>query len=343
MSTSHDTRGSGPEAGTDPDRDTQPDVAKAPTPQPEPSEPRLQEVGLRDLSWRDRFAILKRSAKESLDDNIPALASALAYSAFLAIPSVLLVVLGVFGLVADASTVNSMLDRLQGVIPAQAIDLIDQPMRNIAKNGSGNLVLVVVGLVLALWSVTGAMQTLMWAVNLAYERGETRGFVSKRFTALAMFACLLVAIGLVTALLIAGPYLSSWVGEQLGMETVVKWLWWTVQWPILVAGLLIAFAGIYYLAPNVDHPRWQVLSLGAFVAVVIWLAASAGFAYYASHFGSYNKTWGTLSGVIVMLTWLWLSALALLFGAEVNAEAERSRELREGQPAQNELQAPAKA
>jgi membrane protein len=343
MSTSHGT-GFDRQASQAGDRDdTTPDVVKPPMPQPEPTEARVREAGVRDLSWKDRFAILVRAVKESMDDNIPALAAALAYSFFLAIPAILIVTLGVWGLFADASSVTRLLQDLEGVIPAEAIALLETPMRNIATNQSGNLVMVGVGFAIALWSITGAMGTLMWALNVAYERGETRNFFKKRITGLGMFGCLLLAIALVAVLLILGPFLSDWVGEQLGMESVVSWIWWTAQWPLLVAGLLIAFAGVYYLGPNVDHPRWTVLSVGSVIALVVWLAASAAFAFYASNFGSYNKTWGFLSIVIVMLTWLWLSSLALLFGAEVNAETERSRELREGQPAEEELQAPAKA
>jgi membrane protein len=127
------------------------------------------------------------------------------------------------------------------------------------------------------------------------------------------------------------------------MEAVVKVLWWTAQWPILILGLLFAFATILYLGPNVDHPRWQFLSFGTVISVVVWLVASGAFAFYVSQFGSYNKAWGSLAAVIIMLTWLWLSSLALLFGAEINAEAERSRELRRGEPAEQDLQAPTAA
>jgi membrane protein len=143
--------------------------------------------------------------------------------------------------------------------------------------------------------------------------------------------------------LVLGPVLSSWVGSALGAEALVRVVWLVAQWPLLVVGLLVCFAGLLFLGPNVEHPRWRFLSFGAVLAVVVWLAVSAAFALYVSQFGAYNKTWGTLAAVVIMLTWLWLSALALLLGAEVNAEAERSRELRRGEPAERELQAPAKA
>jgi len=142
---------------------------------------------------------------------------------------------------------------------------------------------------------------------------------------------------------VLGPHVSNWVGNAVGQTTLVTWVWWVAQWPVLVGGLLVAFAGIYYLGPNVKHPRWSFLSFGSVFGIVVWLALSGLFAFYASRFSSYNKTWGSLSAVVVMLTWLWLSGLALLLGAEVNAETERSRELRQGKAAEVEFQAPANA
>jgi membrane protein len=191
--------------------------------------------------------------------------------------------------------------------------------------------------------VTGAMQNVMWALNIAYDREETRGFVRKRLAALPMIALALVGFGLCFFVLVLGPHISTWVGNAIGMHTLIKVVWWAAEWPLLVAGLLVVFAGMLYFGPNVEHPRWRFLSFGAVLAVVVWLVASGAFAFYASRFGSYNKSWGALSAVVVVLTWFWLSSLALLLGAEVNAEAERSRELRRGEPAEVELQAPAKA
>jgi membrane protein len=152
-----------------------------------------------------------------------------------------------------------------------------------------------------------------------------------------------MASALALGLLVLGPHLSRWIGDAIGNKTVVELVWWTVQWPILIGGLLLAFAVIYHLGPNVQHPKWSFISFGAVFAVLVWLIASGLFAFYASRFGSYNKAWGSLSAVVVMLTWLWISSVALLLGAEINAEAERSRELRRGEPAERELQAPAKA
>jgi membrane protein len=310
-------------------------------PQPEQKEPRLAEPTPSDLSRRDWIAIFVRAAKESMNDHVTNLAAALAYYAFLAIPAALLVAVAIFGLVADADAVTTIVNKLRSVAPEEALTLIRDTLDRVTETtSSSGITMLVVGLALALWTVTGAMDTLMWALNTAYDREETRGFVKRRLIALAMVTLLLVAFVLAFGLLVLGPALSGWIGSAVGAEAVVKVLWWTAQWPILILGLLAAFATILYLGPNVDHPRWQFLSVGTVVSVLVWLLASGGFALYVSQFSSYNKAWGSLAAVIIMLTWLWISGLALLFGAEVNAEAERSRELRRGQPAEVELQAP---
>lgn len=319
-------------------------VEEGPQPQPEHDEPRLPDPTPTTLSKRDYVAVVVRAARESMADHITNLAAALAYYAFLAIPALLLVAVGVFSLVADADAIASIVDRLQGVVPGEAVTLVEDSLSRVTEQqASSGIALTVVGAVLALWSLTGAMETLMWAMNVAYDREETRGFVRRRLTALVMVVLMVVAFGLCFGLLVLGPHLSGWIGSATGMEAVVKWLWWTAQWPVLLLGLMLAFATILYLGPNVEHPRWRFLSFGTGLAVVVWLLASGAFALFVSQLGSYDKTWGSLAGVIIMLTWLWLSALALLFGAELNAEVERSRELRRGEAAEVELQAPPKS
>ena len=313
---------------------------EAPTPQPERDEPRLQDPSLTDLSRRDYLAIAQRAVKESLNDHITNIAAALAYYGFLSIPAALMVALGVFSLVADPSAVQTLVDKVGTVMPEQAKDLLDDSLTRMTQKSGGAWALIGVGGVAALWSVTGAMQNIMWALNLAYDRDETRGFLRRRLLAGLMAGCVFIAFALLLGLLVLGPHLSRWVGSALGAESVVRWAWLIGQWPILLVGLMAAFAGILYFGPNVVHPKWSFLSPGAVIAVTVWLAGSAGFAIYTSMFGSYNKAWGSLSAVVILLTWLWLTSVALIFGAEVNAETERSRELRRGEPAEVELQAP---
>jgi membrane protein len=318
-------------------------VEDAPQPQPEQSESRLGDPEPTDLSKRDYVAILKRAVKEANRDHITNLAAALAYYAFLAIPSALLIAAGVFSLVAGPHAVTTVVDKLGTIIPGEAQNLLSGSLRRMTEHQATGAVVAGIGGALALWSVGGAMQNLMWALNIAYDREETRGFVKRRLTAFVMVFFVLLGFALSFGVLVLGPHLSTWIGDAIGAKTVVKVVWWAAEWPLLVVGLLVSFAGILYLGPNVKHPRWRFLSFGSVLAVVIWLAASGAFAFYVSKFGSYNKAWGTLSAVVVMLTWLWLSGVALLLGAEVNAEAERSRELRRGEPAEVELQAPTNA
>jgi membrane protein len=282
---------------------------------------------LADLSFRDYLGVVYRGIRSALKDNVTNLAAAVAYYGFLAIPSALLVAVGAFSVFAGPHAVNTILDHLSTVMPQSAVNLLGQSLTRTTEAQSGGVIMIVVGIVLALWTLSGAMQTVMWALNAAYERDETRGFVKKRLVAVALIVCAVVSFALVFVLLILGPHASTWVGDAVGNVTVVRWVWWTAQWPILLVGLLTMFAIVLYLAPNVVPRKWQFVTPGAIFAVVVWLAASGLFAVYTSNFASYNKTWGSLAAVIVMLTWLWISALALLIGGEINAELDRCRAL----------------
>jgi membrane protein len=319
------------------------ETKEAPTPQPEQREPQLHDPGLTDLSAQDYKAILTRAGKQALAHGITDLAAALAYYSFLAIPAVLLVAVGLFSLFASPDAIATLIDKLGTVVPSQATQLIEDSLGQMNENKSGSLAMVIVGFVLALWTTMGAMTSFMRAVNRAYDREEGRGFVRQRLVAVEMVIAMGVAFLLVFGLLVLGPVMSGWIGNALDIEGAMGWLWWVVQWPILLIGLLAVFATVLYLGPNVDHPRWRFITPGSVFAVVVWLIASGLFAVYTSMFDSYNKTWGSLAAVIVMLTWLWVTGIALLLGAEINSEAERSRELRQGEPAERRIQAPSRA
>lgn len=314
-----------------------------PAPQPERHETELADPGLTDLSFRDYKAIVIRAGKQALGHGITDLAAALAYYSFLAIPAVMLVAVGLFSLFASPDAISTLIDKLGTVAPSQTTQLLEDSLRRMNENKNGSIVMVVIGFLLALWTTTGAMTAFMRSVNRAYDRDESRGFVRQRFVAVQMVVAMSVAFLLIFGLLVLGPVMSGWIGSALNIESVMGWLWWVVQWPVLLVGLLAVFATVLYLGPNIDHPRWQFVTPGAVFAVVVWLLASGLFAVYTSMFSSYNKAWGSLAAVIVMLTWLWVTGIALLLGAEINAEVERSRELRQGQPAERAIQAPSKA
>jgi membrane protein len=268
------------------------------------------------------FTIVKRAAKSAQADQITDAAAALAYYLFLALPALLLTAVGLFSLLGTESAITTMTNKLATVAPQETVTLVQQTLTHVIQNRHGGIALVAIGAVLALWTSTGAMNALMRALNRAYGRDESRNFVHQRAIALAMLLCAFVAFLLVFGLLVLGPQLSNWLGSAVGWKTGFKTIWWAAQWPILILGLALAFSAILYLGPDVEHPRWKLITLGSVLATVIWLVASGLFAVYVSKFGSYNKAWGSLAAVIIMLTWLWLSGLALLFGAEVNAEVE---------------------
>jgi len=274
---------------------------------------------------QDTWLVLRRALARARADDVTTVAQALAYSLFLAIPAAMLVVLGVFSLVADASTVESLISRAERVMPEEAATLLrDSLQRSTESTGSG-LVMTVVGFALAIWTTTSAATTLMKGITVAFDGEETRGFARKRLLAGVIVVALVLAAALVVGLLVLGPHLETWVGDAIGAPTLTAWLWWTLQWPVLVAGLLFAFAVVLYLGPDVDPRGRRLVTPGAVTALVVWLVASAGFALYSASFASYDKTWGALAAVVVTLVWLWLTSAALLFGAEVNAEVWRRR------------------
>src|SRR4051794_3907003 len=198
------------------DRAEAPDAGEAPPPQPELREPRLADPGLSDLSKRDYFAVVVRGIKSALNDNVTNLASAVAYNAFLAIPSALLVALGGFSLLAGPSAVHTIMSHLSSVMPKSAVSLLGSSLTRTTQAHSGGIAMIAVGLVLALWSLSGAMQTVMWATNMAYQRDETRNFAKKRLIALAMIIASVVSFALVFCLLVLGPQMTDWIGSAAG-------------------------------------------------------------------------------------------------------------------------------
>ena len=288
--------------------------------------PEERDSSLRDLTLADWQSVLTGAGKAFMNNHATMLASALAYSSFFAIPSVLLVTVGLFTLVAGPDTIQNVMMHFGTVLPRQATDLLSSSLKNLDAHPASSVVMTAVGFVLALWSTTGAMNAYMLAINLAFGNKDRRSFLRKRVVALEMVVALGFAFVLVAVLLIFGPEIEHLIASHLGRAgTVLDWVWWVVQWPILLGGLLAAFATLLYLGPDTERRQWRLLTPGSLVAALLWIAVSGLFAVYTSMFASYNKTWGTLSAVIVTLTWLWLTSMALLLGAEINAEVERSR------------------
>jgi membrane protein len=271
---------------------------------------------------REWWQIGVAAARSALDDHVPLLASALAYSSFFAIPSLLLVALGIFTLTSSAGTIDSLISALQDAIPEQALELFSSSLKQINANDQTSVLLIVVGALLALWSLTGAMNAFMIAISEAYGVRDPRSFFRRRWVAFELVLCFLLAVVVAGGLLVLGPTLSGWLGRATDHESLVSWIWWAAQWPLLIAALMAVLTAMLWLAP-VQRPPWRGLLPGAVLATAIWIVSSGGFALFTAHFDTYNKTCGSLSAVIVTLVWLWLTAIALLLGAEVNAEAAR--------------------
>lgn len=293
--------------------------AAGPVPAPIPPAPSPP----RPVGWRDAPAVLKASLRGALAGNVTDVAASLAYYGFLAIPAILLVAVGAFGVFAGPGTVQSLLDRLDGVVPDAALSLMNDSLTRVTESSGSGAGLAAVGLVLAVWTASSAMSALMRGLNRVHGVEEARPFAHQRLTAIALLAWSLLAIVLSFALLVFGAPLSRALGDALDARTLVGWLWWGAQWPILAAALVIAVVGILRRGPAGVRDSLRAELAGAGVAVVISVLASAAFGYYVSGFGDYGAAWGSLSAVIVMLTWLWLTSTALLLGAHVQAEVER--------------------
>lgn len=282
--------------------------------------------GSRHVSFRqavaETWSVLKTSVRKAFAGHVTDIAASVAYYAFLAIPAVLLVAVGVFGLVSSEDTIRTLVESMEGAIPDAALQLVTDTLTRVQTNSTSGAALAGVGLVVALWTASGAMNALMRGLNRVQSVTETRNIARQRGRAAVLLGWVLLAAGLSFVLLVLGPPLSDQLGEAIGAPGLVNWLWWSMHWPILIGGLFLAMAGILRLGPAGPAPPRGAVAAGALVAIVLWLTASAMFAVYTANFARYGAAWGSLSAVIVMLTWLWLSGLALLLGAQVEHEVE---------------------
>jgi len=298
-------------------------------------------MGPADLGKRSWWQTLKRSFSEFRDDNLTDWAAALTYYAVLALFPGLIVFVALIGLFGQyPQTTNSLLDIVGQVGPASAVDTFRGPIEGVVKDKGGAGALLGFGLLGALWSASGYIGAFMRASNSIYEVEEGRPFWKLRPLQVAMtIVMVLLLTAVAIALVVTGP-LAQAVGNVIGLGDTAVTVWGIAKWPAMLVIVMAMFAFLYYVAPNVKQPNFRWVSPGGVVAVVGWILASVAFAVYVANFGSYNKTYGTLGGVVTFLVWLWISNLALLFGAEFDAELERSRELAAGLPAEDELQLP---
>ena len=294
---------------------------------------------LTDLNRRSWKFILRKTIREFSADQCLDLAAALTYYAVLALFPAVLALVSLLGLIGrDDQGTSALMDIVKDVAPGAA-DTVEGVVTQLTQSHAAGFA-VVVGFAGALWSASGYVGAFGRAMNRIYEIDEGRPFYKLRpmmllVTLLAVVLAALVAL----ALVVSGPVAQA-VGSAIGLGDTGVTIWNIVKWPVMIGVVVLVVAILYYATPNIKQPKFRWISIGAGIAVLVWIVASVGFGFYVAHFSSYNKTYGSLAGVIVFLLWLWITNLALLFGAEVDSEIERGRQLQAGIKAEEDLQLP---
>ncbi len=291
--------------------------------------------GPSDLGKPSWSGVLKRTISEFKDDDLTDWAAALTYYGVLSIFPALIALVSVLGLVGRSAT-QPLIDNLTQVAPGPAREVFTSAIQNLQNSPGASGFAFVLGLAVALWSASGYVAAFMRASNRIYEVEEGRPFWKKGPVRLGVTVALglLLALSALAVVLTGG--LADQAGRLLGLGASVVTVWDIAKWPVLLVVVSFMFALLYWAAPNVKQPGFRWISPGGLVAVVLWVIASVLFAFYVANFGSYNKTYGTLGGVISFLVWLWIYNIAVLLGAEFNAELERGRQIEAGLPPDRE-------
>jgi membrane protein len=291
------------------------------------------------------FATLKRTVTEFSEDNMTDWAAALTYYGLLSLFPALIALVSILGLVGDpATTTRTITEMVTKLGPSSAADTFAGPIKSITSHRGAAGVLFIAGLATALWSASGYVGAFMRAANVIYETPEGRPFWRLRPLQILVTLVMLVLLALVAlALVLTGPIVTA-VAGPLGIGSTAVSIWNIAKWPVLLGVVVTMFAVLFYSTPNVKLAGFKWVTPGAVLAIVVWLVASAAFAFYVANFGSYDKTYGALGGVVCLLVWLWITNVALLLGMELNSERERSRELSRDVPgADRELQLDARS
>jgi membrane protein len=273
-----------------------------------------------EIPPRGWFAILRRVKAEVKEDNVTLLAAGVAFYAMLAIFPAIIAVVTVYGMVADPNQVETQVGEFARSLPSGADELLTEQLQNVTQAGRQSLSIgLAVSLLAVLWSASSGVQGLVKSLNLVYDERESRGFLKLRGLSLLLTLGAIVVAVVALALITVFPA----VIDDLGLGQAGELAASIARWVVLALLVLVALAVVYRLAPDRASPRWRWVSWGAVVALVVWLLGSVGFSWYVDNFGKYNQTYGALAAVIVLLLWLFLSAFAVLLGAELDAETER--------------------
>jgi membrane protein len=277
-------------------------------------------------SWK---GVLKRAWAEFQDDNGTDWAAALTYYGVLSIFPMMLALVSLLGLFGQSAT-QPVLDNISTIAPGPAKDILTRAIQNLQKSQGSAGVVFFFGLAAAIWSASGYVGAFMRAANDVWDVEEGRPAWKTIPVRLGVTVVLLVLVTIsALAVVVTGPLAKS-IGDIVGLGSTAVMVWDIAKWPVLIFVVSFMIALLYYATPNVKHPKFQWVSPGSLLAVLLWIAASALFAFYVANFSSYNKTYGALGGVIVFLTWLWITNNVIVLGAELNAEIERGRQIQGG-------------
>jgi membrane protein len=288
-----------------------------------------------ELPGRSWPRILKRTVSQFTEDKLPTWAAALTYYAVLSIFPMLLALVSVLGVIGPSAT-QPLIDNLSTVAPGPAKDILTSSLKSLGAAKGASTLALIVGLAAAIWSASGYIGAFMDAANAVWDAPEGRPIwkrIPLRIAVTVVLLILLVASAL--AVVLTGPLARS-VGDLIGLGSTFVTVWGIAKWPVLLLVVSFMISLLYWAGPNVKQPGFPWLTPGGLLAVVLWIAASLLFALYVANFASYNKTYGSLGGVIVFLIWLWITNLIVLLGAEFNSELERSRQIAAGHPPDEE-------
>jgi len=278
--------------------------------------------------WLD---VLRRAWSEISEANLFLVAGGVTYAVLLALFPALAALVSLYGLVLDPSQIEKQVGALAGILPSESQQLLTQELHQLAHASGGTLGIgVIVGILFALWSASRGTSGLMTAIDIAYEEKERRSFLKFNLIALALTLGLIIGSIVVIALIAVLPAAV----EFLHLGALAKWVLLLAEWPLLIVLVMFGLAVLYRYAPDRDKPQWRWVSPGAGAATFLWLIASVAFTVYVANFNSYDKTYGSLGGVVILLSWLYISALSVLFGAVINAQSEKQtrKDSTEGEP-----------
>ena len=290
-----------------------------------------------DTGW---VATLKRTVAEFKEDNLSDWAAALTYYGLLSLFPALIAMVSLIGIFGNPkTTTQSLTEIITEIGPESAAETFSGPIESIVESRGTAGVAFVLGLAVALWSASGYVGAFMRASNVIYETPEGRPFWKLRPLQIAVTLAMIVMMALLAVgLVLTGPIVEA-IASPVGLSGTAVDVWNIAKWPALVAAFLLMVGVLYYASPNVRLRGFTWVTPGSLVAIVVWAIASAAFAFYVANFGSYDKTYGTLGGLIALLVWFWITNIAILFGHQLNAERERSLEIEEGTPrAEREIQ-----